>query len=187
MGQKKQKSGIMHGENVPVLQDTFGRRVRYLRLSVTDRCDLRCRYCMAEHMVFLPKKDLLTLEELYRLATVFMALGIRKIRITGGEPLMRRSIESFFSLLQPHLGHGLDEITLTTNGTLLARYADMLKKSGVRRINVSLDTLDPLRYRHITRHGDINQKSMRWPCKESFCKRWMLSFPLPMGEVWISP
>jgi len=147
-------------QSLPKLRDNYGRQVTYLRLSVTDRCDLRCTYCMAETMAFLPKKDLLTLEELYRLATVFIALGIRKIRITGGEPLMRRSIETLFALLQPHLKHGadgigLDEITLTTNGTLLERYANMLKNYGVRRINVSLDTLDPLRYSHITRRGDI--------------------------------
>jgi len=155
MAQEKHLPQKRNDRHSSLLQDSFGRQVRYLRLSVTDRCDLRCRYCMTEHMVFLPKKDLLTLEELYRLAAIFMALGVRKIRITGGEPLMRRGIETFFALLQPHLGHDLDEVTLTTNGSLLERYAEILAACGVKRINVSLDSLDEARYRHITRCGDI--------------------------------
>jgi len=139
------------------LTDSFGRRVTYLRLSVTDRCDLRCVYCMAEDMVFLPRKDLLNIEELYRLAATFIKLGIRKIRITGGEPLVRHGIITLFELLKPHIGTGLDEVTLTTNGTLLSRFAEPLAKAGVQRINVSLDTLDPVRYEKITRRGDIAQ------------------------------
>ncbi|AQS41753.1 MAG: Cyclic pyranopterin monophosphate synthase [Candidatus Tokpelaia hoelldobleri] len=137
------------------LTDLFGRQVTYLRLSVTDRCDLRCVYCMAEDMAFLPRKDLLTIEELYRLAATFIKFGIRKIRITGGEPLARRGIITLFELLQPHIGASLDEVTLTTNGTLLSRFAEPLAKAGVQRINVSLDTLNPVRYEKITRRGDI--------------------------------
>jgi len=140
----------------PKLCDSFGRQVTYLRLSVTDRCDLRCRYCMSENMVFLPKKDLLTIEELYRVASTFAELGIRKIRITGGEPLMRRSIMSLFAMLRPHIGKELNEVTLTSNGTLLEKYAAPLADQGVKRINVSLDTLQPERYTQITRRGDIN-------------------------------
>jgi len=138
-----------------VLTDPFGRKVTYLRLSVTDRCDLRCIYCMAESMVFLPRKDLLTIEELYRLSAIMINLGIRKIRVTGGEPLVRRGVITLFEMLAPHIGSRLDEVALTTNGTLLARYAKSLADAGVRRVNVSLDTLDPVRYRQITRHGDI--------------------------------
>jgi len=137
------------------LSDSFGRRVSYLRLSVTDRCDLRCVYCMAEDMVFLPKSELLTIEELYRVCALMIELGIRKIRVTGGEPLVRRGILSLFAMLQRHIGHGLDEVTLTTNGTLLARYAQQLAAYGVRRVNVSLDTLDPVRYERLTRRGNI--------------------------------
>jgi len=138
------------------LRDSFGRQVTYLRLSVTDRCDLRCTYCMAENMVFLPKKELLTIEELYRVASTFAELGVRKIRITGGEPLMRRGIMALFVMLRPHIGIELDEVTLTTNGTLLEKYAAELAANGVKRINVSLDTLDPERYQQVTRRGDIN-------------------------------
>lgn len=137
------------------LTDPFGRQIVYLRLSVTDRCDLRCVYCMAEHMIFLPKKELLTLEELYRICLIMIKLGIRKIRVTGGEPLARRGIMALFEMLSPHIGNGLDEVTLTTNGTLLARYARLLAAAGVKRINVSLDTLDPGRYKQITRGGHI--------------------------------
>jgi len=138
------------------LRDSFGRSITYLRLSVTDRCDLRCSYCMAENMVFLPKKDLLTIEELYRVASVFAEFGVRKIRVTGGEPLMRRGIMALFTMLCPHIGVDLDEVTLTTNGTLLEKYAEQLVDNGIRRLNVSLDTLLPERYRQITRRGDIN-------------------------------
>lgn len=140
----------------PALTDSFGRRVTYLRLSVTDRCDLRCTYCMAEDMVFLPRKDLLTIEELYRVSSTLMGLGVRKIRVTGGEPLVRRGIMTLFEMLAPHIGGQLDEVTLTTNGTLLSRYAADLVENGVKRVNISLDTLDPVRYEHITRRGDIS-------------------------------
>ena len=137
------------------LVDPFGRKISYLRLSVTDRCDLRCVYCMAEEMVFLPKKELLTIEELYRVASRMIDLGVTKIRLTGGEPLVRRNIMVLFEMLGKHLGHGLEELTLTTNGTLLARYAEALVQNGVKRVNVSLDTLDPVRYHQLTRRGDI--------------------------------
>jgi cyclic pyranopterin phosphate synthase len=136
--------------------DPFGRRITYLRLSVTDRCDLRCVYCMAEEMEFLPKAELLTLEELERLCAAFIRLGVRKLRLTGGEPLVRRGIMTLIERLGQHLGAGqLDELTLTTNGTQLARFAEALKAAGVRRINVSLDTLDPGIFRSITRIGDL--------------------------------
>ncbi|UWQ86010.1 GTP 3',8-cyclase MoaA [Leisingera caerulea] len=138
------------------LVDSFGRTVSYLRLSVTDRCDLRCTYCMAEKMTFLPRRDLLSLEELARLSDIFIRQGVRKLRITGGEPLVRRDVMDLFRNLSGHLRRGrLDELTLTTNGTLLARHADELADCGVQRVNVSLDTLDPERYRAITRLGDI--------------------------------
>lgn len=138
------------------LQDSFGRNVSYLRLSVTDRCDLRCVYCMSQDMVFLPKKQLLTIEELYRISSVMMSLGIRKIRVTGGEPLVRRNIMQLFAMLAPHIEVDLDEVTLTTNGTLLDRYASELVSFGVKRINISLDTLNPARYKETTRLGDID-------------------------------
>jgi cyclic pyranopterin phosphate synthase len=142
----------------PALVDPFGRHVSYLRVSVTDRCDLRCSYCMSEHMTFLPKKDLLTLEELDRLCSAFVARGVRKLRITGGEPLVRKNILWLFRALSRHLGSGaLDELTLTTNGSQLARFAGELRDAGVRRINVSLDTLQPDRFRAITRWGDLAQ------------------------------
>ena len=138
------------------LTDPFGRRITYLRLSVTDRCDMRCVYCMSEDMNFLPKRDLLTFEELDRLATAFVTRGVRKIRITGGEPLVRRDIIRLFQSLSRHISSGaLNELTLTTNGSQLARHAKELADAGVRRINVSLDTLDPVKYRTITRWGDL--------------------------------
>ncbi len=139
------------------LIDSFGRQVTYLRLSVTDRCDLRCTYCMAEHMTFLPRKDLLTLEELETVARAFIARGVRKIRITGGEPLVRKGIISLFQALGEELGRGLDELTLTTNATRLADHAEALYRAGVRRVNVSLDSIDPDRFREITRRGDLSQ------------------------------
>jgi len=140
------------------LTDAFARKITYLRVSVTDRCDLRCVYCMSEDMAFLPKRDLLTLEELDRLCSAFVERGVRKLRITGGEPLVRRDVLSLMRSLSRHLDTGtLDEITLTTNGTLLAKYASELADCGVRRINVSLDTLDPQRYRAITRWGDLGK------------------------------
>jgi cyclic pyranopterin phosphate synthase len=142
----------------PVLVDPFGRHVTYLRVSVTDRCDFRCTYCMSEHMTFLPKKDLLTLEELDRLCSAFVAKGVRKLRITGGEPLVRKNIMWLFHTLSRHLASGaLDELTLTTNGSQLPRFAAELKAAGVRRINVSLDTLKADRFKAITRWGDFGQ------------------------------
>jgi cyclic pyranopterin phosphate synthase len=138
--------------------DPFGRHVTYLRVSVTDRCDFRCVYCMSEHMTFLPKQDLLTLEELDRLCSAFVAKGVRKLRITGGEPLVRKNIMWLIRALSRHLGTGaLDELTLTTNASQLARYAGELAASGVKRINVSLDTLDPDRFKTITRWGNLAQ------------------------------
>ena len=140
----------------PALIDGFGRTVTYLRVSVTDRCDLRCVYCMAEHMTFLPKAEVLTLEELDRIATAFVALGVRKLRLTGGEPLVRKGVMGLFEALGRHLKTGaLDELTLTTNGTQLATFARPLADLGVRRINVSLDTLKPDLFRTLTRGGDV--------------------------------
>lgn len=141
----------------PPLIDPFARPITYLRVSVTDRCDFRCVYCMAEHMQFLPKADLLTLEELDRLSTAFIGLGVRKLRITGGEPLVRRGIMGFFRNVSRHLGNGLDELTLTTNGSQLARHAAELADIGVRRVNVSLDTLDADKFAAITRWGRLAQ------------------------------
>ncbi|WP_432769865.1 MAG: GTP 3',8-cyclase MoaA [Sphingopyxis sp.] len=138
------------------MTDGLGRRIDYLRLSVTDRCDLRCRYCMAEDMTFLPKSAVLSIEEMAELAERFVARGIRRIRLTGGEPLVRRGIETLAKRLGALIGHGLDELTLTTNGMRLAEYAPMLAAVGVRRINVSLDTLDRAAFRHITRVGDLD-------------------------------
>ena len=137
------------------LTDGLGRRISYLRISVTDRCDLRCRYCMAERMTFLPKDQVLTLEEIALLADLFIARGINKIRLTGGEPLVRRDIVDLVRRIGRHLGQGLEELTLTTNGTRLSEHADALFDAGVRRINVSLDSLDPERFAHVTRRGDI--------------------------------
>ena len=139
------------------LIDPFARRIDYLRVSVTDRCDFRCVYCMSEHMTFLPKKDLLTLEELDRLCSAFIDLGVRKLRVTGGEPLVRRNIPWFFERMGRHLEAGrLDELTLTTNGSQLARHAAALAGAGVRRINVSLDTLDAQKFGRVTRWGKLD-------------------------------
>ena len=136
--------------------DPYGRHVTYLRVSVTDRCDFRCVYCMAEDMEFLPKRELLTLEELDRLCSVFIAKGVRKLRLTGGEPLVRRGIMDLIDGLSRHLRSGaLDELTLTTNGSQLARFADRLAAAGVRRVNVSVDTLDADKFRTITRRGEL--------------------------------
>ncbi len=141
----------------PDLVDRFGRAVTYLRVSVTDRCDFRCTYCMAENMQFLPRRQLLTLEELDRLCSAFVARGVRKLRITGGEPLVRKNIMWLFKSLARHLdGGGLDELTLTTNGSQLARFAGQLRDAGVKRINVSLDTLDPDKFRTLTRWGNLD-------------------------------
>jgi cyclic pyranopterin phosphate synthase len=140
------------------LIDPFARAITYLRVSVTDRCDFRCVYCMAEHMAFLPKAEVLSLEELDRLCSVFIAKGVSKLRLTGGEPLVRRGIMTLVSSLSRHLTSGaLQELTLTTNGSQLAKYAAELKACGVERINVSLDTLDPDKFRAITRWGDLGK------------------------------
>jgi len=138
------------------LIDPFARPITYLRVSVTDRCDLRCVYCMAEDMTFLPKREILSLEELEILCGAFIDRGVRRLRITGGEPLVRRGVLTLFDALGARLGEGLDELTLTTNGTQLARHADALARAGVRRINVSLDTLDPERFARITRWGRLS-------------------------------
>src|SRR4051812_2774801 len=144
----KQETGLI---------DAFGRRITYVRLSVTDRCDLRCRYCMAEQMRFLPRSDVLTFEEIERLADRFIARGVKRIRLTGGEPLVRRGIGDLIARLGTRLGSGLDELTLTTNGPQLTRSAADLHAAGVRRINVSLDSLDADRFRYIPRLGDLTQ------------------------------
>ncbi|MBZ0165060.1 MAG: GTP 3',8-cyclase MoaA [Notoacmeibacter sp.] len=138
--------------------DPFGRAVTYLRVSVTDRCDFRCTYCMAEEMTFLPKRDLLTLEELDRLCSVFIAKGVRKLRLTGGEPLVRKNVMYLVRQLSRHLKSGaLEELTLTTNGSQLSRFASELADCGVRRINVSLDTLDRAKFKQITRWGELGK------------------------------
>jgi len=137
--------------------DGFGRRITYVRMSVTDRCDLRCRYCMAERMTFLPRKDVLSLEEIVELSDIFIARGVRRIRLTGGEPLVRKGVDQLVSSLGKRIGHGLDELTMTTNGTQLTGHVQALFDSGIRRINVSLDSRDPERFRHITRRGDLEQ------------------------------
>ncbi|MCG6203059.1 GTP 3',8-cyclase MoaA [Rhodopseudomonas sp. HC1] len=140
------------------MTDPFGRTISYLRVSITDRCDFRCVYCMSEDMTFLPRADLLTLEELDRLCSAFIARGVRKLRLTGGEPLVRRNMMSLVRALSRHLDSGaLDELTLTTNGSQLARFAAELHDCGVRRVNVSLDTLDPDKFRAITRWGDLGR------------------------------
>ncbi len=145
------------GANEPMV-DPFGRAVTYLRVSVTDRCDFRCTYCMAEDMTFLPKRDLLTLEELDRLCRAFIAKGVRKLRLTGGEPLVRKNILFLIRALSKEIDAGrLDELTLTTNGSQLARFAAELADCGVKRINVSLDTLDPEKFRRLTRWGDLSR------------------------------
>ncbi len=144
--------------NAPRLIDPFARAITYLRVSVTDRCDFRCVYCMAEHMTFLPKKELLTLEELDRMCSTFIGLGVEKLRITGGEPLVRRGIMTFFNAMSRHLESGaLKELTLTTNGSQLDRFAADLYAAGVRRVNVSLDTLDADKFARVTRWGRLDQ------------------------------
>ena len=149
---------MLLGKGTASMIDPFGRLVSYLRVSVTDRCDFRCVYCMSENMTFLPKKDLLTLEELERLCAIFVRLGVKKLRITGGEPLVRRNIMSLFGGLGAMLdGDGLEELTLTTNGSMLSKYADDLAAAGVRRVNISLDTLDPGKFLEITRWGRFDR------------------------------
>lgn len=141
--------------NEPALIDPFGRRVSYLRLSLTDRCDFRCTYCMSEHMKFLPKSDLLTFEELTRLVDLFIASGISKLRLTGGEPLVRKGVFDFIDTLGERLSTGLEELTLTTNGSQLITGADRLARAGIKRINVSIDSLKDDRFKEITRRGDL--------------------------------
>lgn len=148
----------MRAMNAPTpLIDQFNRRISYLRLSVTDRCDLRCAYCMPEAQTFLPRKDVLSLEELHQLALGFIARGVTKLRLTGGEPLVRRDMIELVRALGRKLGDGLEELTLTTNGTQLARFADDLRSAGVRRINVSLDTLDREQFARLTRRDSLPQ------------------------------
>jgi cyclic pyranopterin phosphate synthase len=137
--------------------DPFGRSISYLRVSVTDRCDFRCVYCMSEHMSFLPKAELLTLEEIERLCLAFVRKGVERLRITGGEPLVRRNVIQLFERLGAHLGGGLKELTLTTNGSQLGTHARALVALGIRRVNVSLDTLDAQKFREITRWGDFHK------------------------------
>ena len=145
------------GGAAPII-DPFGRAITYLRVSVTDRCDFRCVYCMSEHMTFLPKRDLLTLEELDRLCSVFVRMGVAKLRLTGGEPLMRRNVMQLIGSLGRHLdGGGLEELTITTNGSQLGRFSEGLYEAGMRRVNVSLDTLDPVKFKDITRWGRFEQ------------------------------
>jgi cyclic pyranopterin phosphate synthase len=151
-------SELIPAQTSSAMTDPFGRRISYLRVSVTDRCDLRCFYCMSEDMTFLPKADLLTLEELDRLCSAFIAKGVTKLRLTGGEPLVRRNVMSLVRSLSRHLKSGaLKELTLTTNGSLLSKYAAELADCGVRRINVSLDTLDADKFKTITRWGDLGK------------------------------
>jgi cyclic pyranopterin phosphate synthase len=139
------------------LVDAFNRRVSYLRLSVTDRCDLRCSYCMPEAMQFLPRKEVLSLEELHKLALAFIGRGVTKIRLTGGEPLVRRDMIELVRALGRKLGDGLEELTLTTNGTQLAHHADDLAAAGIKRINVSLDTMDPVLFRELSKRDRLGQ------------------------------
>ena len=146
----------MASEAAPLI-DRFGRRITYLRVSVTDRCDFRCVYCMSDAMTFLPRQELLSLEEIDRLASAFVTRGVRKLRLTGGEPLVRRNIMWLIRALSRHLGEGLDDLTLTTNGSQLERHAAALADCGITRINISLDTLDPAKFRAITRFGDFAQ------------------------------
>ena len=146
----------MFGMTVPLI-DPFARAISYLRVSVTDRCDFRCAYCMTEHMTFLPKAELLSLEELERVCTAFIRMGVEKLRITGGEPLVRKGIMSFFEAMGLQLGHGLKELTVTTNGSQLRKYAQALAACGVKRINVSVDTLDDAKFAQITRWGRLSQ------------------------------
>jgi cyclic pyranopterin phosphate synthase len=162
----------MEDTAAPIMIDPFGRTVNYLRVSVTDRCDFRCTYCMAENMTFLPKKDLLTLEELDRLCTVFVEKGVRKIRLTGGEPLVRKNIMQLFARTSAATSTParMDELTLTTNGSQLTRLPPNCMTCGVRRINVSIDTLDPDKFAKITRWGDLARSRRRSAAQEAGLK-----------------
>lgn len=142
---------------MPRLNDQFGRHISYVRLSLTDRCDMRCRYCMAEDMMFLPRADILSLEEIARLAEKFVDRGVKRIRLTGGEPLARRGAVDVATQIGRLLGRGLDELTLTTNATRLAEHADGLHRAGIKRVNISLDTRDPDKFRYLTRTGDLSR------------------------------
>ncbi len=144
-------------ETAPSLIDTFQRRITYLRLSVTDRCDLRCQYCMPERMQFLPRAEVLSLEELHKVATAFIDRGVTKIRLTGGEPLVRRDMIDLVRAIGRRIGDGLEELTLTTNGTRLSEFAEDLFDAGVRRVNVSLDTLDPVKFEELSRRDRLSQ------------------------------
>ena len=141
--------------SIPALIDAHGRTITYLRISVTDRCDLRCRYCMGENMQFMARQRLLSIDEIAAIADAFIARGVRRIRLTGGEPLVRGETMAIVRLLGARIGRGLEELTMTTNATRLSDHADALAAAGIRRINVSLDSLNPERFRHITRHGDL--------------------------------
>lgn len=140
---------------LPQLNDQYGRRISYVRLSLTDRCDMRCRYCMAEDMEFLPRAEILSLEEIADLAGRFVARGVKRIRLTGGEPLARRGAVQVAAAIGAYLGKGLDELTMTTNASRLRDHADGLRRAGIERINISLDSLDPERFRYVTRFGDL--------------------------------
>ena len=150
-----EQDGLAQKGAAAPLVDRFGRQITYLRVSVTDRCDFRCVYCMAEDMTFLPKRDILSFEEIDTIVSAFVARGVKKVRLTGGEPLVRRDIMELFETIGGHLGHGLEELTVTTNGSQLRRLAGGLFRAGVRRVNVSLDTLDESRFAQITRRGRI--------------------------------
>jgi GTP 3',8-cyclase len=148
---------IAGANSMAAMKDGFGRRIDYVRLSLTDRCDMRCRYCMAEDMIFLPRSEVLSLEEIVDLAHRFVARGVKRIRLTGGEPLARRGALQVAAGIGQLIGHGLDELTMTTNATRLSEFAEPLHDAGIRRINVSLDTRDPERFRYITRQGDLDR------------------------------
>ena len=150
-------SKAIMADEQPRLHDQFGRHINYVRLSLTDRCDMRCRYCMAENMVFLPRIEILSLEEIVTLAQKFVDRGVKRIRLTGGEPLARRGAVEVAAGIGKLLGHGLDELTLTTNATRLSEYAPALRAAGIERINISLDTRNPDKFRHITRTGDLDR------------------------------
>lgn len=150
-------SNLAKSSPLPGLADSFGRTISYVRISVTDRCDLRCRYCMAEQMQFLPRRNILSLEEITQLVDIFIARGVRRVRLTGGEPLVRRGILDLAAQIGLRIGSGLEELTMTTNATQLAKFATGLYDAGIRRLNVSLDSLRPDRFAHVTRGGNLEQ------------------------------